>query len=135
MVTSMITTIPESVQKTWYVYLLCDPDTEVPFYVGKGTDTRIDQHERFLDAHWDWNEAKKNKIRQIQSQGKQVLKKIVAEFETEQDAFVYEWALITFIMSILRIFDPENLSLKRYMYGQNPSHHCSRRWMLLRYLV
>ena len=72
--------------------MLCDPDTEIPFYVGKGSGERINQHERTLDASYDWNEAKKRKIRQIQARGQQVLKKIVAEFADERDAYIYEWA-------------------------------------------
>ena len=91
----MTITALEQTQKIWYVYLLCDPDTKIPFYVGKGSGARIDQHEHFLNANWDWNEEKKRKIRQIQAQGKQVSKKIVAEFEIERDAFIYGWALIT----------------------------------------
>src|SRR5437762_3161393 len=79
----------------WYVYMLCDPDTEIPFYIGKGSGERINQHEHLLDAYYDWNVAKKRKIRQIHAQGKQVLKKIVAEFENERDAYIYEWGLIT----------------------------------------
>lgn len=77
--------------KTWYVYLLCDPDTEEPFYVGKGAGRRIDQHERsFLDG----NIEKHRIIHQIQEQGKQVLKKKIAEFAEEQDAYIYEWVTI-----------------------------------------
>lgn len=54
---------------------------------------RIEDHERFYRE--DTNEAKKRKIRQIQARGKQVLKKVVAEFKYERDAYIYEWGLIT----------------------------------------
>ena len=37
-------------QKTWYVSFLCDPDTQVPFYIGKGTGNRAEQHIRFINS-------------------------------------------------------------------------------------
>lgn len=78
--------------KTWYVYLLCDPDTEEPFYVGKGTGRRAWIHARFFTS--ESNEAKKRFIRQIHARGKQVLIKIIAEFHDERDAYIYELAMI-----------------------------------------
>lgn len=87
--------------KTWYVYLLCDPDTEKPFYVGKGSGSRMYQHEAFVDYQYDKNAEKKQIIRAILAQGKSVLKKKVAEFEVEHDAFMYEKDLIEFYGSIL----------------------------------
>src|SRR5258708_68499 len=81
--------------KTWYVYLLCDPDTEIPFYVGKGTGDRIDDHERFVNSRWHAVNKKKNDIiRRIHAEGKRVLKKKIAEFDVEKDAYIYELAMI-----------------------------------------
>ena len=74
----------------WYVYMLCDPDTEIPFYIGKGSGERIHYHERYLDDSYDSNQAKKRKIRQLQEQGKQVLRSIVAEVENERDTYIYD---------------------------------------------
>ena len=71
----------------WYVYILCDPDTEIPFYVGKGTGNRMDYHELLRP---DGNIAKQDAIRCIQAKGKQVLKKKIAEFTDEQEAYIYE---------------------------------------------
>lgn len=86
---------PTYAQKRWYVYMLCDPDTEVPFYIGKGTGDRIDDHERFVNSGWHaMNEEKNRVIRRILAEGKRVLKKIVAEFDVEGDAYAYEHALI-----------------------------------------
>lgn len=80
--------------KKWYVYLLCDPDTEVPFYVGKGTKDRAEFHMRGVDTTCLENKPKRAIIRKIQAQGKQVLIKKLAFFEKEEDAYIYEWAMI-----------------------------------------
>lgn len=80
--------------KTWYVYLLCDPDTEIPFYVGKGTGDRIEHHEKFINSRHSKNEAKNAIVRRILAEGKQVLKKKVGEFELEYDAYALEAKLI-----------------------------------------
>lgn len=79
--------------KRWYVYLLCDPDTEQPFYVGKGTRDRMYSHERLKtgDQH---NKEKRQIIQDIIERGKQVLVKKIAEFDDEHDAYVYEFSLI-----------------------------------------
>jgi len=78
-------------KKTWYVYLLCDPDTEQPFYVGKGKGKRMYLHGVPSD---EANPEKLHTIRVIQDRGKQVLCKKVAEFNAEEDAYIYEWATI-----------------------------------------
>ncbi|HEY3994267.1 MAG TPA: helix-turn-helix domain-containing protein [Ktedonobacteraceae bacterium] len=81
-------------QKTWYVYFLCDPDTQMPFYVGKGTGERAEQHIRLVGSSHDHNQAKKDTIQRILLAGKQMLIKRVAEFSNEQDASIYEFAMI-----------------------------------------
>lgn len=83
-----------STEKKWYVYMLCDPDTEEPFYIGKGSGNRMHYHERVLNNRSDVNTAKKEAIRKILAQGKQVLKKKVAEFDDQSEAYAYEVALI-----------------------------------------
>lgn len=83
-------------QRSWYVYALCDPDTEDPFYIGKGCGNRIDQHETSIS-----NEAKIQTIRAIQARGKQVLKKKLAEFSSEVDAYIYEWGMIAMLAETL----------------------------------
>lgn len=80
--------------KTWYVYLLCYPDTGFPFYVGKGTGERINMHEHSAKYRREPNEQKKHIINGILADGKEVLKKKIAEFTNEQDAYLYEWAMV-----------------------------------------
>ena len=84
----------DSSEEKWYVYLLCDPDTEEPFYVGKGKGQRMHFHEHTLNHRNDSNPGKRQAIRKILDQGKQVLKKKVAEFDDEREAYAYEVALI-----------------------------------------
>ncbi len=81
-------------ENQWYVYALCDPDTEEPFYIGKGKGDRMYYHERTLNHRSNNNPAKREAIRQILNRGKQVLKKKLAEFDDQSEAYVYEVALI-----------------------------------------
>lgn len=80
--------------KTWYVYMLCDPDTNEPFYVGKGSGDRMDIHESNHYRNHDTNRAKQACIKAIHAKGKSVAKRKMAEFDNELDAFVYEFATI-----------------------------------------
>lgn len=90
-------TTSAAVEKKWYVYALCDPETEQPFYIGKGAGNRMEHHERYADA----NEIKQSRIKEIQDAGKNVLKKKIAEFSDERDALIYEFATICVYASSL----------------------------------
>ncbi len=78
----------------YYVYTLGSPDGTV-FYVGKGTGDRISAHE--YEAKKDGQSRKCDLIRQIWANGGKVTKEKVYETHVEQDAFIYEWALINLI--------------------------------------
>src|SRR5258708_7392424 len=89
-------TIPQDNPKhKYYVYTLARPDGTI-FYIGKGhQDRRMDQHE--IQARRGVKSHKCNVIRKIWHEGGSVIKKKVAEFIEEQDAFIYEWYLINLI--------------------------------------
>lgn len=77
----------------FYVYTLGRPDGTV-FYVGKGHGKRIREHEQ--QARAGHRSHKCNTIRQIWSQGGQVVKTKVAFFECEDAAFTFERELIAY---------------------------------------
>jgi hypothetical protein len=95
----------EKAMGKYYVYEQAYPDDFLDqelagtiFYVGKGTGNRIDFHEEVgRGMHFDANQQKCAIIREIQVQGKQVVKRKVYETDVEQDAYLYEWILIHLI--------------------------------------
>lgn len=76
----------------FYVYELFDPRTEIVFYVGKGTRSRIDDHE--IEARKGRISRKCDMIRLIESAGHSIGKRIVRSFEDEQAAYDFEADLI-----------------------------------------
>jgi excisionase family DNA binding protein len=81
-------------RQLYYVYTLTRPNGEV-FYVGKGTGDRIDQHEH--EAELGYRTEKCDVIRQIWSEGGQVVKRKVYETTVERDALLYEWSLLNLV--------------------------------------
>lgn len=79
-------------KKIFYVYQLIDPRTMKPFYIGKGKDNRIDDHEK--DAARGIIHPKCSKIREIQKSGMVVIKEKIKHFSDEDQAFEYEKQLI-----------------------------------------
>lgn len=75
----------------WYVYELRDPDTLDVFYVGKGSDHRVESHVA------DPLNRKGLKIAELQRIGKKPLRIIVGRFEDERQAFAVEAVLIKWI--------------------------------------
>lgn len=72
----------------WYVYELIDPRTDTVFYVGKGKNSRIDDHE--VEAKGTGTSHKCNKIRSIWADGLQINKRKIAQFWDEEAAYEYE---------------------------------------------
>ena len=72
----------------WYVYELIDPRTNTVFYVGKGKNERIDDHE--LQAKGTSTSHKCNKIRSIWADGLEIGKRKIAQFWDEEAAYECE---------------------------------------------
>lgn len=76
----------------YYVYQMIDPRDGLPFYVGKGKGSRINQHE--AEARKGQHNAKCDRIRSIWSEGLQVRKAKVSEHECENEALQAEFEAI-----------------------------------------
>lgn len=83
-----------------YVYTLSYPDGRV-FYVGKGRGDRILDHE--AQAKRGVKSEKCDIIRDIWRQGGEVVKRKVAFFESDEEAQVYEQALISSLGGLTNI--------------------------------
>lgn len=83
----------------YYVYTLSRPSTDTcpnqVFYVGKGTKSRVFDHE--MEAQKGKKSKKCDIIREIWSSGGQVQKTIVYQTSVENDALIYEWVLINMV--------------------------------------
>jgi hypothetical protein len=77
----------------FYVYLLIDPETDEPFYVGKGKGNRVFAHVN-CDLENDSESNKYNEIRRIVSSGNKVKHIIVRHGLREKVALELEAALI-----------------------------------------
>jgi len=90
----------------YYVYGLIDPRNNKIFYIGKGKDNRVFEHERESILHPDNVKMKLKTISEIKALGLNVIKIIINYNLTEPEAFAVEASLI----NILNYISDEKLS-------------------------
>ena len=78
----------------FYVYGLIDPRTNQLFYIGKGKDNRVFEHEKESINSIDSDKLKLKTILEIKNAGLEVKKIIINSNLTEQEAFAAEASLI-----------------------------------------
>lgn len=87
--------------RQFYVYTLSRPSTDKwpneVFYVGKGTKSRIFDHEE--EALRGKKSKKCSAIRDVWAQGGQVQKTMLYQTGVESDALIYEWVLINMVFA------------------------------------
>ena len=114
-------------QLGYYVYALIDPDTNLPFYIGKGKENRVFNHVACsLDK--EYSSDKYDKIRDILKKGKEVKHIIIRHGLKESEAFEIESALID-LMKYLA-FDQTNIQSGHYseLRGLMSSEEIIRRY-------
>lgn len=79
-----------------YTYVLINPTTDKPFYVGKGTGTRYLDHFKEAITNKTHNKYKTNTIRKILNQNQEILIEIVFESNNEKECYDEEIELIKF---------------------------------------
>ncbi len=89
----------------YYVYLLIDPRTNKPFYVGKGSGTRAYQH---LSDFETSNENKQKAISEIKADGLNTNVVIINDNLPEVLALNIEAYLINTIPNLTNILRPKN---------------------------
>jgi len=115
---------------TWYVYTYAFPDGTV-FYVGKGCNARINEHEREAQSGCECRKC--YTIRQIWESAKPVQKRIVYETLIEQEALDYERRLINDVYGLENLTNLKGkLVYNLAQEGQiGPSLRDLREWAVL----
>ena len=80
----------------YYVYALIDPETNIPFYIGKGVGNRVFNHKYDAENLEDISTLKLDTIREINSKGFEVKHIIIRHGLKETQAFEVEASLIDF---------------------------------------
>ena len=76
----------------YYVYVYSDPDTKIPFYIGKGRGNRC-----FIHLFLDNDSEKVAKIQELLSQGKEPIIEILVHGVDEETVLKVEAAAIDLI--------------------------------------
>jgi hypothetical protein len=78
----------------YYVYSYSDPETLLPFYIGKGTGDRLNSHLRETKDSTD-NKRKFNKIQKLIKTGLYPIISIIKDELSEEEAYILEAQLIS----------------------------------------
>lgn len=111
--------------KKWYVYTLNDPETNIPFYVGKGQKYRMYSHYSNVKNHKipNGNFRLYNKIKSIIGNGRSIDYKIIFSSENEKEAYDKEFQMIQEICidNLCNLFSGHGASYsgeKHWNYGR-----------------
>ena len=83
-------------QLGFYVYMLIDPDTNYPFYVGKGENNRVFEHVENVKRGLGKSEPKNEEISRILNNNKEVVHYIIRHGLDNDTALVVEASIIDF---------------------------------------
>ena len=105
-----------------YVYMLIDPETRLPFYIGEGQGNRVFDHVNSVLNNCECNEPKRDKIREILDKGMDVQHVIVRHGMTINEAYDVEASLIDAFRYCLA-----DEGLTNLVEGHNHKHRDDRR--------
>jgi hypothetical protein len=83
--------------KKYYVYQYSDPNTKIPFYIGKGQEYRMNSHTKpsaWRSPHKTVNPYFYGKIKELMEAGNPPIVIKLKEFDEENEALVFEYELI-----------------------------------------
>ncbi len=99
-------------EKEFYVYGIYDPKESFPFYVGKGSNGRKEEH--FRPSKKGNNPHKDRKIAKIKKEGRTPNSKIIFDGLTEAEAFDKEWGML----HMFRCHSEVELTNMHYNWGE-----------------
>lgn len=88
------------IELKYYVYMLINPETNRPFYIGKGENNRVFEHVENVKSGKARLEPKNKEIKEITDKGLEVKHVIVHHGMDEETAFLVEASLIDTLNSI-----------------------------------
>lgn len=102
----------------FYVYWYKDPDTLVPFYIGKGCRNRANRHLYYIAEGTHQNRYFSNVVKALWANHKQPIIEIIKTFSDECDAYDVEQKLIE--QYGRRLFEPGGVLTNLSLGGRGP---------------
>lgn len=98
---STLAVLTKDSKNKFYVYCLVDPRDHLPFYIGKGTENRVFEHQKMAEtlqvSDDEQKNLKLNKINAILRSGYQVESYIISYGLSEKEAYASENTLINYV--------------------------------------